>query len=101
MSPTLLSAEELNSPKAKSATAQARLQVEHAWETYHHAALGGTLASPSIQTELETNLHEARFLLSQAYDAEEQGDYDRARKLIDKITDISQKIITESQEPKK
>ena len=49
-------------------TRQARLAVELAWDKYHHAALGGTLASPTIQTELEMNLHKSRALLAEAYE---------------------------------
>lgn len=82
-------------------TTQARLAVEQAWETYHHAALGGTLSSPMSQTELEMNLHLSRALLASAYDAEDRGDMKTARKLIHQILQITDKVIAESQEPKK
>jgi hypothetical protein len=82
-------------------TAHARLAVEKAWETYHHAALGGTLASPSIQTELEMNLHKTRLLLAEAYNAEERGDEKSVDELITKIFGITEQILTESREPKK
>jgi|TARA_B100000809_G_scaffold241307_1_gene264384 hypothetical protein len=82
-------------------TAQARLEVEKAWETYHHAALGGTLASPMVQTELEMNLHKLRALLAEAYDAEDKGDMKAVNKMISQIMKINKKVITESQEPKK
>ena len=28
-------------------------EVDHAWEVYHRAALGGTVASPKLQAEIE------------------------------------------------
>ena len=79
----------------------ARLAVERAWETYHHAALGGTLASPNIQTELEINLHKSRALLAKAYDAENKGDVKIVNNLVVQIMNIAQHVITESREPKK
>ena len=81
-------------------TPDARLAVEKAWDTYHHAALGGTLASPMVQTELETNLHKSRALLAEAYDAEDRGDMKTVYKLINQIIRITEKVINESQEPK-
>ncbi len=94
-------AEIFEEDKAFHKTTQARLAVEHAWETYHHAALGGTLASPTIQTELEMNLHKSRALLAEAYEAEDQGNAKTVDKLIDKIMNITQQVIVESREPKK
>lgn len=91
----------MNEENAVGKTAQARLAVEQAWETYHHAALGGTLASPTVQTELEMNLHISRALLAEAYDAEDKGDMKTTHKLIAQIMQITDKVITESQEPKK
>ena len=85
----------------KSNTSLARLQVERAWETYHHAALGGTLSSPVSQTELEMNLHKSRALLAEAYEAEDKGDMKTVHKLIHQILRITDKVITDSQEPKK
>jgi len=82
-------------------TAQARFAVEQAWETYHDAALGGTLASPAIQTELEMNLHRSRALLAEAYDAEDKGDMKTVKKIIREIMTIKQKVVNESQERKK
>jgi len=82
-------------------TTHARLAVEKAWETYHHAALGGTLASPSIQTELEMNLHKTRLLLAEAYNAEERGEEETVDELVTKIFGITEQILIESREPKK
>lgn len=92
---------DFNEENTVNKTTQARLAVEEAWETYHHAALGGTLASPTVQTELEMNLHKSRALLAQAYDAENRGDMKTAHKLIKQIMQITHEVITESQEPKK
>ncbi len=77
-------------------TTKARIAVEKAWDTYHHGALGGTLPSPAIQTDLETKLHRCRELLSEAYDAEDKGNMVNAKQLINKILVISNKVITES-----
>ena len=33
---------------------QANHEVDQAWEVYHRAALGGTVASPALQAEIET-----------------------------------------------
>lgn len=77
------------------------MAVELAWDKYHHAALGGTLASPTIQTDLEMNLHKSRALLAEAYDAEERGDTQQTQSLVKQILKITEKVITESQEQKK
>ena len=92
---------DLNEQSTTLKTAQARFAVEQAWETYHDAALGGTLASPAIQTELEMNLHRSRALLAEAYDAEDKGDMKTVKKIIQEIMTIKQKVVNESQERKK
>jgi hypothetical protein len=38
---------------------------------------GGTLASPTVQTRLEENLHRSLALIAEAYDAEDRGDRKR------------------------
>ncbi|HNA27371.1 MAG TPA: hypothetical protein PLI01_11245, partial [Nitrospira sp.] len=38
---------------------EAEHSVDHAWEVYHRAALGGTVASPDLQAQIEQHLHEA------------------------------------------
>jgi len=93
--------EETMEQRVMNNTSHARLAVEQAWETYHHAALGGTLSSPMSQTELEMNLHKSRALLAEAYNAEERGDKQTTQKLINQILGLTQKVITESQEQKK
>ena len=82
-------------------TTKARIAVEKAWDTYHNGALGGTLPSPAIQTDLETKLHLCRELLAEAYDAEDKGNTEKAKQLISKILLISNNVVTESQVPKK
>jgi len=62
-------------------TTKARIAVEKAWDTYHHGALGGTLPSPAIQTDLEMKLHRCRALLAEAYEAEDKGDDVKAKKI--------------------
>ena len=92
---------DLNENNTTLKTVQARFAVEQAWETYHDAALGGTLASPAIQTELEMNLHRSRALLAEAYDAEDKGDMKTVKKIIHEIMAIKQKVVNESRERKK
>lgn len=84
-----------------SSTFEARVSVEKAWEVYHHAALGGTLASPTVQTRLEENLHRSRALLAEAYEAEDMGDRIMMEKRVKQIMKITNQVIAGSQEPKK
>jgi len=81
-------------------TTKARIAVERAWDVYHDGALGGTLQSPKVQTNLEMDLHQSRELLAEAYEAEDEGDLNKTNKLIQKIMRITQRVITESQVPK-
>tara|TARA_B110000014_G_C19799733_1_gene415373 strand:+ start:142 stop:522 length:381 start_codon:yes stop_codon:yes gene_type:complete len=92
---------ELKENQVVGKTAKARFAVEQAWETYHDAALGGTLASPEIQTKLEMNLHKSRALLAEAYDAEDRGDIKTVDKMIVEIMQIKNEVITESREQKR
>ena len=82
-------------------TTKARIAVEKAWETYHHGALGGTLPSPTIQTELESKLHRCRELLAEAYEAEDDGNLKKTENLISEILNLSNNVIAESQVPKR
>ena len=92
---------DLNENNTTLKTAQARFAVEQAWETYHDAALGGTLASPAIQTKLEMNLHKSRGLLAEAYDAEDSGDTKKLNQMIIEIMKIKNEVVTDSREQKK
>lgn len=84
-----------------NSTSEARISVEKAWEVYHHSALGGTLASPMLQAQLEANLHRSRGLLAEAYDAEDRGDMETMKKLIGQIMKITNQVIAGSQESKR
>ncbi|OQW42488.1 MAG: hypothetical protein A4C66_09425 [Nitrospira sp. HN-bin3] len=59
--------------KAVQLVHEAEHEVDHAWEVYHRAALGGTIASPKLQSEIEEHLHEARTLVTQAKEAADRG----------------------------
>ncbi len=91
----------ISDERGAPSTSEARISVEKAWEVYHHAALGGTLASPMLQTRLEEDLHRSRALLAEAYDAEDRGDLKTMKKRINQIMNITNKVIDGSQEPKK
>jgi len=60
-------------------------EVDHAWEVYHRAALGGTVASPKLQAEIEEHLHQARTLISQVQEAADQGDKRRVEALVKQV----------------
>lgn len=60
-------------------------EVDQAWEVYHRAALGGTVASPKLQAEIEEHLHQARTLITQAHEAADQGDQRQVEALIKQV----------------
>ncbi len=60
-------------------------EVDHAWEVYHRAALGGTVASPKLQAEIEEHLHQARTLITQAHEAADHGDKRQVEALIKQV----------------
>ncbi len=60
-------------------------EVDHAWEVYHRAALGGTVASPKLQAEIEEHLHQARTLITQAHEAADHGDKRQVESLIKQV----------------
>jgi len=80
---------------------EAEHEVDHAWEVYHRAALGGTVASPRLQAEIEEHLHEARTLITQAQEAAEQGDKRQVDHLIKQVRLHTTHAIEGSKEPKK
>jgi|TARA_B110000495_G_scaffold133196_1_gene116414 hypothetical protein len=82
-------------------TTKARLEVEKAWDVYHDGALGGTLQSPKVQTKLEMDLHQSRALLAEAYEAEDKGDLNKTKDLIQNIMLITHRVISESKVQKK
>lgn len=88
-------------PEAAQAVHEAEHAVDQAWETYHKAALGGTIASPAVQAEIEQHLHEARALVPQARSAAERGDTRQVQRLVDAITIHTDAAIMGSREHKR
>ncbi len=86
---------------AMTAVHEAEHEVDHAWEVYHRAALGGTVASPSLQMEIEEHLHEARTLITQAQDAAAHGDKRQVEQMIKQVQLHTTQAIASSKEPKK
>lgn len=80
---------------------KAEHEVDHAWEVFHRAALGGTLASPAIQTDVEQALHESRGLLVKAREAADRGDRTSLQPILDRIHELTTRAIKESQEQKR
>ena len=76
-------------------------EVDHAWEVYHRAALGGTVASPRVQVEIEEHLHEARTLITQAQEAAAHGDKRQVEQMIEQVRLHTTQAIESSKEPKK
>lgn len=66
--------------------------VDEAWEAFHRAALGGTLASPVIQTQIEQDLHVSRLLLGDARKAAWNNDTRAVSSLTARIGEISTRI---------
>jgi hypothetical protein len=76
-------------------------RVDHAWEVYHRAALGGTVASPELQAQIEQHLHEARTLVTQAQEAADRGDTRKVKRLVGDIKHHTVLAIAGSKEQKK
>lgn len=74
--------------------------IHEAWEAFHQAALGGTLASPAIQTQIERDLHESRLLLSNARKAARDNDERVVSRLTARIEKISTQIKEKSRRQK-
>ncbi len=74
--------------------------VEDAWEEFHSSAIGGTLASPMIQTQIEQQLHEARGLLMKARKAKRRGDHNSVLSITEKVIHLSKTIASSSREKK-
>ena len=88
-------------PKNAQAVHEAEHAVDHAWEVYHRAALGGTVASPALQADIEQHLHEARTLVTQAQEAAERGDKRQVERLVGQIKVHTSQAIEGSKEQKK
>ena len=88
-------------PESAKAVHEAEHDVDHAWEVYHRAALGGTVASPALQAEIEEHLHEARTLVTQAQEAAERGDKRQVERLVGQVKIHTTHAIEGSKEQKK
>ena len=80
---------------------EAEHEVDQAWEVYHRAALGGTVASPALQADIEQHLHEARTLITQAQEAAERGDERQVQHLVSQMKVHTTMAIEGSKEQKK
>jgi hypothetical protein len=80
---------------------KANHEMDHAWEVYHRAALGGTVASPALQAEIEQHLHEARTLVTQAQEAADRGDNRQVEALIKQVRLHTTQAIQGSKEQKR
>lgn len=87
--------------EAVQAVHKAQHEVDRAWEVFHKAALGGTLASPAVQSDIEQALHESRGLLVKAREAADRGDWATLQPLLDRIHALTKRAIAESQEQKR
>ena len=88
-------------PDQAQAVHEAEHAVDHAWEVYHRAALGGTIASPALQVQIEQHLHEARSLVTEAQEAAERGERRRVKHLVREINSHTSYAIEGSKERKK
>jgi hypothetical protein len=88
-------------PEQAGAVHQAEHEVDHAWEVYHRAALGGTVASPALQADIEQHLHEARTLVTQAQEAAERGEKLQVDRFVREIKIHTFHAIKGSKEQKK
>ena len=80
---------------------EAEHSVDHAWEVYHRAALGGTVASPDLQAQIEQHLHEARTLVTKAQEAADRGDAGAVERLVGQISRHTEQAIAGSKEQKR
>ncbi|MCG3778850.1 MAG: hypothetical protein JW388_1578 [Nitrospira sp.] len=88
-------------PKIAQAVHEAQHAVDRAWEAYHRAALGGTVASPTLQTEIEDHLSDARELVTEARVAAGQGDAAKVQDLVRQVKAHADKALKGSKEHKK
>jgi hypothetical protein len=79
---------------------EADKNVDEAWEAFHQAALGGTLASPAVQTQIEHALHESRLLLADARQAARDNDARVVPLLTERIEQLSTQIKEKSRRQK-
>jgi len=96
----LIKSQHGRNPVAMEAVHDAEHEVDHAWEVFHRTALGGTLASPDIQADVEQALHESRGLLVKAREAADRGDRETLQPLLNRIYELTARAIKDSQEKK-
>ncbi|GJL49122.1 MAG: hypothetical protein NPIRA01_03490 [Nitrospirales bacterium] len=81
-------------------TRNAGYALDSAWEAFHQAALGGTIASPELQTRMETDLQRGRDLLRAAGKALHHNNINEVRSLTDEIFRISKRVTQDSYKEK-
>jgi hypothetical protein len=86
--------------EARNLILQSAQATEHAWEEFHQAAIGGTLASPAVQSMIEGQLHKVRALLMEARKAERAEQFSSVKSLTQNILQITQEIVQASREKK-
>ncbi|GJL62967.1 MAG: hypothetical protein NPIRA04_16210 [Nitrospirales bacterium] len=74
--------------------------VDTAWEEFHRSAIEGTLASPTLQSQIEQQLHNARGLVMSARKAGRKGDFLSVQRITHRVIDLSKTIIASSREKK-
>ena len=87
-------------PDHAQAVHDAEHAVDDAWDIYHRAALGGTIASPALQATIEEHLHEARALVAQVQEAADREDTGQVRRLVHQIKRHASHAIQGSKEHK-
>jgi hypothetical protein len=98
--PAAEASERSRPPSSPRTVREAQRVVDRAWETFHSAAITGTLKSPETQTEIEQDLHQARGLLVRAREAAERKDRREVERLLEEIGQRAAHAITASREPK-
>ena len=88
-------------PEKIQVVQEAEHRVDHAWEIYHRAALGGTIASPALQAQIEQHLHDARTLMTQAQEAADREDTGKVKRLVGEIKIHTAQAIQGSKEQKR
>lgn len=94
------SSEPSRPPSPPRTIREAQRVVDQAWDTFHSAAITGTLKSPEVQTEIEQDLHQARGMLARARVAAERKDRQEVERLLDEIGRRAAHAIAASREPK-
>ena len=86
---------------SRELTRQAGEALDSAWEAFHKAALGGTIASPELQSRMESDLQRGRNLLRDAARALHHDDSDQVRSLATEIFSLSEQVKQDSHKEKR